>query len=80
MKYQHSQNTEKVTKSDVEVRTILEKLVAEDNVKPDSARLFSKLIFAFRRLNMKALTAIWYRYYECQESGRCSKEQAEKYQ
>lgn len=79
LKYEHSQDLEKTTKSDREVREILAKLVSEDSAKPNSARLFSKLIFAVRRLNTKAMKSIW-RYYECGENGRCPKEQAEKYQ
>ena len=80
LKYEHSRKEEEMTKNDREVRTTLETLVQDGTLHPDSARLFTKLIFAVRRLNMKALKSIWYRYYDCLDHNRCTKKQFEKYQ
>ena len=81
LKYEHKKNPESTTKKTNEVQDILEKLSAEVGVKPDNARLFTKLIFAVRRLNMKGMQVVWYRQYECLErQSPCTKEQSKKKQ
>ena len=80
LKYEHTKDHETTTKNYKEASGILVRLGAEDGAKPDTARLFTKLIFAVRRLNMKALTIIWKQYYDCLQRGKCTKEQSERYQ
>ena len=80
LKFEHTEDLTKLTKSSKEVAGILDKLGAEEGAKPDTARLFTRLIFAVRRLNKKGLKYVWYQHYECLERGRCTKEQSERYQ
>ena len=80
MKYEHVEDPEKTTKRIKDVADILAKLNVEEGVKPDTARLFTKLIFAIRRLNLKGLGFMWTEYYDCLQYGKCSKEQSESYQ
>ena len=80
LKFEHTEDPAKLTKSSKEVAEILDKLGAEEGVKHDTARLFTKLIFAVRRLSKKGLRYVWYTHYDCLERGRCTKEQSERYQ
>jgi hypothetical protein len=69
-----------MTKNHREVANILDKLGAEEGAKPETARLFTKLIFAVRRLDGKALKYVWIQHNECLKRGKCTKEQNERYQ
>ncbi|XP_028404665.1 uncharacterized protein LOC114527217 [Dendronephthya gigantea] len=80
LKYEHVDDPEMTTKRIKDVADILTKLDVEEIVKPDTARLFTKLIFAIRRLNLKGLGFMWSEYYDCLQGGKCTKEQSERNQ
>ena len=71
---------EETTRNYQEVVDILDKLGSEEGTQPDTARLFTKLIFAMRRLNTKGFKYVWYSHYECLQRGTCTKGQSERYQ
>ncbi|KAK3755617.1 hypothetical protein QZH41_017617, partial [Actinostola sp. cb2023] len=51
-----------------------------EETKPESARLFSKLVFSLRKLDNRAATKVWDSVFECDKSAVCKPEEKERFQ
>jgi len=51
-----------------------------DETKPESARLFSKLVFSMRKLDTRAMTKVWDNVFDCDQTNVCTKEEKERFQ
>lgn len=81
LKYEHVevQSTEHDAE---EVESLITRLARDSmlTTKPESARLFSRLVHSIRKLNVKAMRTVWNRIYECDKEGVCEKEELNKFQ
>ena len=54
-------------------------LISDQDTKPQHARLFSRLVYNLRKMDKKALVAIWSKYYDCKKAGICQEKDKDKY-
>jgi len=53
---------------------------SREETKPESARLFSKLVFSLRKLENRAMMKVWENIFECDKTGVCKSEEKDRFQ
>lgn len=51
-----------------------------EETKPESARVFSKLVFSIRKLDTRAMVKVWDNVFDCDKTGVCTPEEKERLQ
>lgn len=72
--FDHSEEETKSTNAmSSTVESIMSSLVNKDSLsaKQDSAHEFTALVMVLRKMNKKAMTPIWDKYFDCIKSGTC---------